>query len=323
MSATKLRMIFVGGSGRSGTSFVHTALGSHPEVATFLQVELKIMSSYGGLIDLFRTLTDDYGPGRATEVLNHFDRVTERLVAGGFGQRKLGNSRAGELLRDGFARFRARLVDQGHPRRMEPAEFFRHAQVLIEALTAAALADKETTDSPAVPRVLLEKTPHNLLFVGFLSQMAPGSAFLHVMRDPRAVAVSVQQMAWGPETLAGAAEWVRSYCETWARVRRQADNQALPVMEIFIEDVARDPEPHARAVCRHFGLEERPRLFSHVRSETLDRRLAEISPAERQLLDNGLGDTAVALGYDRETIGSRKEPAIIGTIPAEGLAAGA
>lgn len=308
MNDPKLRMVFVGGSGRSGTSFVHTAIGAHPQVATFLQLELKIMSSYGGLLDLFRTLTDDYAPSRATEVLIHFDRVTERLVSGGFGQRTLGGTRPGELLRDGFARFRGRLVTHGHPRRMDPAEFFEHAQVLIEALADAAIADRDPSENDTIPRVLLEKTPHNLLFIDFLSRLAPGAAFIHVMRDPRAVANSVHQMPWGPDSLAGSAEYVRSYCEAWAKTRQEATARGHHLLELLIEDVVEDPARYSSDACAHFGLEETPHLFDRGHTATLDRRLSGITTEQRALLDRVLGPIAHEMGYDPETIGRRQLP---------------
>ncbi len=44
-----MRILFVGGPGRSGTSFVADRCGSHPQVATLKDIELKIFCEKNGL----------------------------------------------------------------------------------------------------------------------------------------------------------------------------------------------------------------------------------------------------------------------------------
>ena len=46
------KIIFIGGPGRSGTSFVADRIGRHADVATFQDVELKIFGEFGSLLDL-------------------------------------------------------------------------------------------------------------------------------------------------------------------------------------------------------------------------------------------------------------------------------
>jgi hypothetical protein len=48
--------VFVGGPGKSGTTFVAHGIASHPMVATFPDVELKMFCEKNGLIDLRDTL---------------------------------------------------------------------------------------------------------------------------------------------------------------------------------------------------------------------------------------------------------------------------
>ena len=44
-----MRILFVGGPGRSGPSFVADRLGTHPQVAAFKDIELKIFREKNGL----------------------------------------------------------------------------------------------------------------------------------------------------------------------------------------------------------------------------------------------------------------------------------
>jgi hypothetical protein len=57
-------IIFVGGPGRSGTSFVADRVGRHAGVATFQDVELKIFGEFGGLLDMQAVLVEHFSPNR-------------------------------------------------------------------------------------------------------------------------------------------------------------------------------------------------------------------------------------------------------------------
>jgi hypothetical protein len=80
------RSLFVGGPGRSGTSFVADRLGGHPQVASFKDIELKLFCEKNGLQDLFHVLVATYSPNRAVIALDQFHRMTQALVDGKYGQ---------------------------------------------------------------------------------------------------------------------------------------------------------------------------------------------------------------------------------------------
>lgn len=302
--ATLPRMVFVGGPGRSGTSFVADRLGRHPAIAAFQDVELKFFCEAGGLMDLGEALAGRYSPNRAAVAMAAFERLTGALIDGRYGQRPLGEVAAGDRLTAAVAAFRNALAPAGHPMPTEPARFLAEARRLVAAVAAEAARPGTS--------VFLEKTPHNLLFADFLADLAPGAALVHVMRDPRAIAFSLLSMPWGPDHLAAAADWVAGYCESWQAACRHFEACGLAILSLHIETIAAEPRVHAERVVSHLGLDPAPAIFDGADPPTLSRWLVRASAADRDLLDQHLGAWANQFGYAAEpgvrAAGARPRP---------------
>jgi hypothetical protein len=72
--------IFVGGSGRSGTTVLLRAIGEHPDVYS-IPVETRFLVDNDGLLDLFNCLTHDFSLSRARGALFRFQQLmTEQLA---------------------------------------------------------------------------------------------------------------------------------------------------------------------------------------------------------------------------------------------------
>lgn len=308
-----MRILFVGGPGRSGTSFVAERLATHPEVAALKDIELKIFSEKNGLLDLYHALVETYSPNRAVVALDQFRRLAEALIAGRHGQVALTTVAPAEDWRCAFAAFIASLTEDDHPVPRAAEDFLAAARgLLVRFAGLAARAAGRGHDA-----LFLEKTPHCLLALGFLARIAPGAQFLHVMRDPRSIAFSLLAMPWGPDRLAGAARWVESYCRAWTVAEAEAARLDLPLTRLCIEDVAAAPEAAAEWLTARLGLAPRPEMFRGASVAVLNRWATKAEPEERALLDRQLGGWAERFGYDRGRIGHRPCPAI----PATGVAA--
>ena len=85
--------------------------------------------------------------------------------------------------------------------------------------------------------MFLEKTPHNLLNPRFFNRLFPEARYVHVVRDPRAIAVSLLAQTWGPSDLAGTRECVAAYLETWQSALQFLRETGLPVLDLRIEDL--------------------------------------------------------------------------------------
>lgn len=283
--------VFVGGPGRSGTSFVADRLGRHPDIAAFQDVELKIFYELGGLFDLRRALTEAYSPNRAVMALQDFDAMVRRLRTGGFGQMRLEGAALDADVAQAFAAFRARLLTHDFPAPARQADFNAAARDLLGALADVARAQKPGA------RVFLEKTPHTLLQPQFLHELAPGARFIHVYRDPQAIAASLLAQNWGPDAIPAAAEWVRGYYTTWRARKGDFDRFGMAIQDIRIEDLAAQPEAFSARLQDFLGLRRGGNLFQGASQDVLRAWRARAAPEMRAQLRDLLGDLGQSLGY--------------------------
>lgn len=63
--------IWIGGTGRSGTSLLYRLLGGHPVVHAF-PTEMRFVIDTGGVFDLVRAVSDDFSSSRATAAWRSF-----------------------------------------------------------------------------------------------------------------------------------------------------------------------------------------------------------------------------------------------------------
>ena len=104
-----------------------------------------------------------------------------------------------------------------------------------------------------------DKTPAYTRFVLELAMMFPAAQFIHVVRDPRAVANSWLPTHWGPNTYWHAGCW-------WAHAVGLAtvDMEILEpwrACTIRFEDVVREPEQTMRGVCDFLDLDWDPKVL--------------------------------------------------------------
>lgn len=118
-----------------------------------------------------------------------------------------------------------------------------------------------TLDYPDLMRSLLVQGSRNKPFhtIGAtvhshfdrLPRIWPEARYIHILRDPRDVALSVVQMGWAGNVWAGAHVWLEAE-ETWERLRdRLRDDQWT---ELRFEDLVTNPRDELDRLCRFLDL---------------------------------------------------------------------
>lgn len=74
------KQIFIGGTGRSGTSILYRLLDSHPSIHAF-DLEMRFLIDPRGLIDLVDALTRKYSVPQSREALYQFDILMRKELA--------------------------------------------------------------------------------------------------------------------------------------------------------------------------------------------------------------------------------------------------
>ena len=120
-----------------------------------------------------------------------------------------------------------------------------------------------------------DKTPFYVRRMSLIQDIVPEARFVHIVRDGRAVTLSIKDLWFGPDSIDEAAEfWTARIGEG----REQAP-QLAHYMEVRYEDIVTDPEPHLRRICDFLDLPWTDRVLNY--HEHVDERIAlEIPPEE-------------------------------------------
>ena len=106
-----------------------------------------------------------------------------------------------------------------------------------------------------------DKTPAYTRFIPQLEQMYPNAKFVHIVRDPRAVATSWIETDWGPNTPFHAArEWVTRVREASDALHRISQSRWTTVR---FEDLLSDPEKSIQRICDFIGISFDAGLFQN------------------------------------------------------------
>ena len=328
-----LTPIFIGGTGRSGTTILFKLLRHHPQIAS-LSKELRIIVDPGGAIDLIDSLSDNWSPYRADDAIRRFMRClkdvrcTNRLKTNigavlrrvgasaprycglGHGQ-EFGLKTYDALCRELFTRLVYHSsrgswvasppwhirssVHESAP--LSRASACRIVERFFDALYQN-MGKMNTTH-------WIDSTPYSLLHVNRLCEIFPEARFVHVHRDPRDVLSSYLTKAWGGNNALVVARRIAGVYQKWLEIRR-----ALPpetYLEVSLESLTNDSTRVASQVLQFSGLEENelPHSIVSNRRSNHARWKTDIPAKTLPAVMEILGPAIVQFGYQDDIPHSR------------------
>jgi len=270
-------LFFIVGCGRSGTTLLQVMLGNHPEIT--------LPNETGFYSLLWRRNRRRLGElANARDFRRGFEHCMDFW-------------RVRELELD---RERVWQLCQGQPTSWE---------TLFLALLAA-LAERRGATRVG------EKSPGHFQHLTLLAERFPEARFIHLIRDPRAVACSYYR-TFGIKAIG-------AKCRRWREAIEQhrLHSAALGARYAAVryEDLVRAPEPTLRALCAFLGCEFSPDMLAHherqhlgfaahqmhhmantlkpVFTSSLDKWRSELDPGQIALVEHVLGDDMRELGYE-------------------------
>lgn len=321
------RVLFIGGSGRSGTSIMKEILSLHPDVAT-LPFEYRFIIDPDGIADFYATYPSSWTPYLADRRLKRLLALLELMAREPWPHRWLSRllrrvDRRGRWLtphryagwqleahlpgfRRHLDRLRHELVTMTFAATWVGTESYarrphlHHAPAMDRARLQAVLGGFVTGVIgdllAASGRTLyVEDNTFNVLLARELLELVPGGRILHVYRDPRDVVASFVRQRWCPSAPGAAARWHRDIMAHWRAVR-----SGLPtgtVLEVSLEALVAAPEPTLRRVAAFAGLTFDPRLLAvDLSGAHLGRWRRDFDATAAALVTAELGDLLEEFG---------------------------
>ena len=173
-------MIFIGGTGRSGTTALAMAFQKDPRFAVFIEPRFIVFP--GGLMDyvVSKSIT------RGEFIENMEDNFLPQMVR---------HIEGHQILPNGKAVYNAKLVRQTD---YTAGRFTRLRAEYARLFTIGLLGE---IHKHLGSRRIVYKQPHIIVWAGYLQWIYPTSKFIHIIRDPRDVCSSILERKWGPRTV--------------------------------------------------------------------------------------------------------------------------
>ena len=207
--AENFHPLFVGGSGRSGTTIAINLLNNHSKIHSSLPREIRYLTSRFGLIDLVY--------GRPLGLEETLEGIRNNLVA-----RVLpivGKSKLSLFQKNMQGSWWSEVGKKGKPRGLvqgiakqsldEAQKIFIErfnsqpvdaARSLFYHLSSAQVKSLDV-------KYFADSTPVNMMQASYLFRLFPEARFLNMVRDGRDVAFSVAAEKWGPNDPFKALDW--------------------------------------------------------------------------------------------------------------------
>lgn len=260
-------MIFIGGTGRSGTTVLSQMFQLDPRFAVF--IEPRFLIDPGGLLDYVNNN-------------NVTQEQVVRAIATKFRLKMVKNMErfgvldyAHKVYTEGRILKIARQVQR---RTTDPVEFARHLTIELLSFAHPILGTCE----------IVEKTPHTIIYASQIREIFRTAYFIHIIRDPLDICSSVVKRSWGPRQVSEFSRWYNSLMtQAWEEMQYIPESRYVTVS---LERMVDHPGETFTALCRRTGqLSPQPTILDAV-AITCDRKKAHIGRCKRDLTPSDAQD---------------------------------
>jgi hypothetical protein len=270
----RLTPIFIGGTGRSGTTVLGDLLNEHSQIRTSNPTEIKFLANRGGFLDVVFGSMSSNVENREKVSLIHWRTYRERKARDKAARERRYQEFTSKLwakwwqidappphgpgLQAGISRevFEG-LLNNFYKRMNGNTE--KVARKFLDSFIASQSGRKDE-------RYWAETTPMNISYSRRLLQIYPEAKFIVMKRDSRDVIASLLKKDWGPKTPLEGVEWIEA--------RLRADQEALAfipssqVLTLHLEElVSENFEASYAKLLGFLEIADEPRMREFHRSK--------------------------------------------------------
>lgn len=208
--------VFVGGTGRSGTTVMGDLLGSHPNIRTSTPTEIKFLSNRLGLLDVVFGRDEDIQRSREKISIFHFRTFRKR--------RDRDRKRREQIWQEFESAIWSKWWDidapPPHGRGLVSGISRANLEKLLRSLQWQLKINRvwagrrfmtrfiALQDQAGDEKFWVETTPMNIPASDKLLRLFPNALFITMTRDPRDVIASLLTKNWGPTSPIEGLTWI-------------------------------------------------------------------------------------------------------------------
>ena len=249
--------LFIGGSGRSGTTIAGKLLSRHQEVILAKPIEIKFLTSGNGLLDLYlNPRVSRSGKVRVAPNANlkRFIKSADDKWWFRKGKKSGVTGLSTGIERAEWDALIADLKVEIDENRFQACQNFFRGYLDIQKREATS-------------HLWIDTTPPNLMRANEIAHLLPGARFLHMIRDGRDVASSVVKEPWGPSKHFEALDWWKERMLLILKETREIESS---VHHLWMEDlVENDREASLEKLLKFLNLGPDSKMFDYFR-ETIN-----------------------------------------------------
>lgn len=287
-SGSDFEKIFIGGTGRSGTTILAKLLGNHSKIYTFPQ-EIRFITDSDGFINLKNSLVDEWSYFQSDIAIERFLNLMNALHSKSLGRYPtvgFANILGAEFYNDWLEtyinefiefEFKSNWVARTNIYRKiisrlfksnRFAQFFYQNSYYCQPITSDYFYSKtnywlsEFFKRAAMnngKKHSLDHTPSNLIHAEFLHKIFPDFKLIHIYRDPRDVIASFTGREWGSDSSKRNLMWIENILGRWDSIKSKIPPTSYH--ELAFEQFIHDPEKEISNICKFLNIDYEEEIF--------------------------------------------------------------